>query len=266
MLGKTNALKVQTAEGVSFCVPIASPFSRCLALAIDIAVIIGLTILATTVIDILQTIAETVPQIGGILIDFGTGAAIILQFVIATFYGIITEWLWSGQTLGKRIFRLRVIDERGLSLSLKQILIRNIFRLLDMLPSTFYLIGGVSCLLTPKCQRTGDLAAGTLVIRESEVPAPSYNELLEKEENSFSTVPHLEARLRHRTSPDEARIALDAITRRSELNPESRLLIFSEIADYFREISEFPDKITVGLSDEQYVRNVVDTIFRKVSI
>ena len=266
MLGKTTALKVRTAEGVSFKVPIASPFSRCLALAIDIAVIIGLTILATTVINILQTIAETVPQIGRILIDFGTGAAIILQFVIATFYGIITEWLWSGQTLGKRIFRLRVIDERGLSLSFKQILIRNIFRLLDMLPSTFYLIGGTSCLLTPKCQRTGDLAAGTLVIRESEVSAPSYNELLEKEENSFSTMPHLEARLRHRTSPDEARIALDAITRRNELQPESRLLLFSQLAKHFREISEFPDEITVGLSDEQYIRNVVDTIFRKVSI
>ena len=266
MLGRTTTLEVRTAEGVSFKIPIASPCSRCLALAVDLGMIMGLTILATFVLNILQSMASALPGIGRILVDFGQGTAIIVQFIIATFYGILLEWLWSGQTLGKRLLRLRVIDERGLSLSFKQIAIRNIFRLLDMLPSTFYLIGGTSCLFTAKCQRTGDIAAGTLVIREVNVPIPSCSELLEEGENSFASTPHLEARLRQRISPEEARIALDAITRRDELKPESRLLLFARLADHFRTLSEFPDEITVGLSDEQYVRNVVDTLFRRASI
>ncbi|MCK5920790.1 MAG: RDD family protein, partial [Methylococcales bacterium] len=265
MLGKTTTLEIRTPEGVSFRVPIASPFSRCLALSIDIAVISALTLILIYVINILASMAVAIPGIGKVLKDFSSASMIIVQFVVITFYGMITEWLWRGQTLGKRLMKLRVIDERGLPLAVKQIIIRNLFRNLDILPSMFYLIGGVSCLFTKRCQRIGDIAAGTLVIRESEVEKPAINELISSSENSFSSHPHLEARLRQKTTPDEARVALDALTRRDELTPDDGLRVFSKIADYFREVAEFPDEITMGLSDEQYVRNVVDTLFRRAS-
>ncbi len=265
MLGKTTTLEVRTPEGVSFRVPIASPFSRCLALAMDLVVILALTIALILFISILATMTAGIPVIGDALADFATGSSIIVQFVIATFYGMVTEWLWRGQTVGKRILKLRVIDERGLPLGLKQIIIRNLFRTLDMLPSMFYLLGGLACGVTKRCQRLGDIAAGTLVVRETEVEKPEINELITSIDNSFSTLPHLEARLRQKTTPDEARIALDTLTRRNELTSENRLRIFSRIADYFREVAEFPDEITIGLSDEQYVRNVVDTLFRRAS-
>ena len=266
MLGQTTSLEVKTPEGVTFQLPIASPYSRCLALAIDFAIVFALTILMTQLISALQTMGSGIPVIGRIINDFGTGTMIVLQFLMFNLYGMLTEWLWSGQTVGKRFFNLRVIDERGLSLSFKQIVIRNLFRLLDIMPSTFYLFGSICCLFTKRCQRIGDIAAGTLVIREVAMAPPRYNELLDSGDNSFASAPHLESRLRQHTSPEEARIALDAITRRNELTPESRLQLFSQLADYFREISEFPDEITVGLSDEQYVRNVVDTLFRRASI
>ena len=265
MLGKTTSLEIRTPEGVSFRVPIASPFSRCLALSIDIAVIAVLTILLIYVLSILAGMTAGLPVIGKVLQDFARGSMIFMQFFVVTFYGMITEWLWRGQTVGKRLMKLRVIDERGLPLAAKQIVIRNLFRALDILPSMFYLIGGVSCLLTRRCQRIGDIAAGTLVVRETEVAQPAVNELISSSENSFATLPHLEARLRQKTTPDEARVALDALTRRDELTPENRLHVFSEIAAYFREVAEFPDEITMGLSDEQYVRNVVDTLFRRAS-
>ena len=145
-------------------------------------------------------------------------------------------------------------------------MIRNLFRVLDILPSTFYLIGSISCLVTRHCQRIGDIAAGTLVVREVNPSAPSFGELLATGENSFASQPHLEARLRQRVSPDEARIALDAVTRRNELDPDCRLRLFRRLADYFRSLSDFPEEITIGLSDEQYVRNVVDTLFRRASV
>lgn len=56
------------------------------------------------------------------------------------------------------------------------------------------------------------------------------------------------------------------MTRRNELDPESRLELFARLAEYFRRIAEFPEEITIGLSDEQYVRNVVETLFRRASV
>ncbi|MEQ1842474.1 MAG: RDD family protein, partial [Verrucomicrobiales bacterium] len=67
-------------------------------------------------------------------------------------------------------------------------------------------------------------------------------------------------------TPEEARIVLDAVTRRNELSPDAQLKLFSILADYFRKLAEFPDEITIGLSDEQYIRNVVDTLFRRASV
>lgn len=266
MLGQTTSLEVRTPEGVTFSLPVASPFSRCLALAIDFAVVVALTMLISQVIRIFQSSVEAIPLIGPVLSDFGAGATILLQFLVFTFYGMITEWLWAGQTVGKRLFRLRVIDERGLAPGARQIVIRNLFRLLDILPSTFYLIGSLSCLFTKRCQRVGDIAAGTLVIREVTQPTPEFEQVLLFGENSFSSRPLLEARLRQKTSPEEARIALDAVSRRNEFDPEARLALFSRLAEHFREVVIFPAEITSGLSDEQYVRNVVDTLFRRAKV
>lgn len=263
MLGKTTSLQIHTPEGVSFQIPIASPFSRCLALAIDFAIITALTVLFIQIITFLQIAGSGLPIIGDVISDFGNGFMIVMQFLISILYGILSEWLMSGQTFGKRVFRLRVVDERGFSLGFKQVVIRNLFRLLDILPSTFYLLGGISCFATSRCQRIGDIAAGTLVVRETDVAPPALDGLITAKENSFANVPHLEARLRQRTSPEEARIALDAIVRRDELEPARRLHLFAQLADYFRSISEFPEEISHGLSDEQYIRNVVETLFRR---
>ena len=266
MLGKTTSLSVRTPEGVVFEIPLASPFVRCIALAVDFAAVLATTLLLSHVISLLSMAVAGVPVIGSVLQDFGRGAMVLLQFGISVGYGIVLEWLWSGRTLGKRLLKLRVIDERGLSLGLKQIVVRNLFRLLDMLPSTFYLLGGVSCLVTKRCQRLGDIAAGTLVIRETETSPPSLEAFVRPETNSFATMPHLEARLRQRTTPEEARLVLDAVTRRDELDPEARLALFARLAAYFRSIAEFPEEITLGLSDEQYLRNVAATLFRKASV
>jgi uncharacterized RDD family membrane protein YckC len=266
MLSKTTTLTIRTPEGVTFEVPIASPFCRCIALALDVMIVLAITIVLAQLAGALSVAASTVPVLGEVMEDFGSGATIVMQFAISIGYGMATEWLWSGRTLGKRVMGLRVIDERGFSLGLKQVIIRNLFRVLDMLPSTFYLLGGVSCFLTKRCQRIGDIAAGTLVIREVEFSPPAFDELVKNERNSFAALAHLEARLRRRTSPEEARLVMDAMARRDELEPAARLQLFAQLASHFREKAAFPDEITIGLSDEQYVRNVASTLFRRASV
>ena len=96
---------------------------------------------------------------------------------------------------------------------------------------------------------------------------PDLDQLLEGKFNSFRNYPHLEARLRQQVSPSEAQIALQALLRRDEFEPRARLDLFDKIVSYFKNIVSFPPEATDGISDEQYVRNVVDALFRpKVSI
>ncbi|NOX99743.1 MAG: RDD family protein [Verrucomicrobia bacterium] len=255
-LGKTTELKIQTPEGVEFSLPLAGPVTRCAAWAFDLAMVVVLFQIISTVLQVLAIISG----------DMAMALSIGLQFVVMIGYGIFFEWLWKGQTIGKRIMKLQVIDERGMTLKLNQIVLRNLFRVVDSLP-VFYLVGGLSCLLSSRAQRLGDLAAGTLVVRRKEIAEPELDELLGDEVNSFREFPRLEAQLRQRVSAEEVRLAVDAVLRRNELESKSRLSVYKEIADFFRDKVEFPEEVTHGLSDEQYVRNVVATLFeRKMKI
>ncbi len=263
-LGKTASLEIRTPEGVSFSLALASPVSRCLAWLVDIAIIAVLTLAISIGLNLLASLFVAIPVVNAFILDFAQAIQVFLSFVVSIFYAIALEWLWRGRTVGKRVLGLQVIDERGLNLSLRQILLRNFFRIVDVLPSMFYLVGATSCLFTRRCQRLGDIAAGTLVIREIKLAEPAIDQVLARTGyNSFAEHPHLEARLRQRSTPEEAQIALDSLLRRDELEPASRLAVFSRIADHFRAHAEFPEEATLGLSDEQYVRNVVDTLYRK---
>src|SRR5438046_1206055 len=92
------------------------------------------------------------------------GLTLILTLVLIWSYFILLEWLWNGQTIGKRAYRLRVINEDGSPAGFTAVLIRNLIRLVDFLPA-FYGVGVMVIVLTPKSQRLGDLAAGTYVVR-----------------------------------------------------------------------------------------------------
>jgi hypothetical protein len=176
-------------------------------------------------------------------------------------YSIYCEWFWRGQSLGKRMMRLRVVDAQGLRLKFSQIVIRNLLRFVDMLP-LLYLVGGVACLISRRAQRLGDLAANTIVVRIPKVTEPNLDQLMAGKYNSLRDHPHLEARLRQRVSAGEAAIALQAVLRRDLLEPQARLELFAAIADHFRARMPFPSEVTEGIADEQYVRNVVDSLYR----
>jgi hypothetical protein len=74
--------------------------------------------------------------------------------------------------------------------------------------------------------------------------------------------PHLAARLRQNVSPAEATVALQALIRRDEFDPADRIELFAELAAHFQAKVAFPPEATDGIADEQYLRNVVDVIYR----
>jgi uncharacterized RDD family membrane protein YckC len=190
------------------------------------------------------------------------GAAITLAyFVISIGYGIFLEWVWRGQTVGKKLFRLRVVDAEGMRLQFDQIVTRNLLRAIDMMPAV-YLVGGLTSLLNRNSQRLGDIAANTIVIRIPSVTEPDLDQLLAGKFNSLRQYPHLAARLRQRVSPGEASTALQALIRREEFNPAARVDLFEQLASHFQSKVEFPQEATEGVAAEQYIRNVVDVIYR----
>jgi hypothetical protein len=199
--------------------------------------------------------------LGIISVDLASGITILAYFIIQIGYSIMLEWFWRGQTVGKRLLKLQVMDIQGLHLQFSQIVVRNLLRFVDSLP-LFYLVGGIACLTNRRVQRLGDLAANTIVIRTVPVAVPNLDPLFADKFNSFRAYPHLTARLRQHASPQAADIALQALMRRHDFDPSARLEIFHQIASHFRTIVEFPQEVTDGISDEQYVRNVVDVLFR----
>jgi uncharacterized RDD family membrane protein YckC len=212
----------------------------------------------------ITAVSESIDRLFGVLKIFSAGQAVfaILYFVLSVGYGIAMEWFWRGQTLGKHVVGLRVMDEHALRLEFSQIVVRNLLRFIDALP-LFYLVGGAACFFTKYSQRLGDLAANTIVVRDIKQSQPDLSQLLSGRYNSMLEHRHLAARLRQRVPPGAATLALDAILRRDQFQPRARVELFEDLAGYFRGFVEFPAESTEQLSDEQYVRNVAEILFAR---
>ena len=94
------------------------------------------------------------------------------------FYHPILEILMKGRTPGKRMAGVRIVTTDGSVPSVGAIIMRNLFRLVDSLPQ-FYLVGLVTCALTAKQVRLGDMAAGTLLIQEKRASAKDLDQMLD---------------------------------------------------------------------------------------
>src|SRR6266704_3336479 len=248
---RTSTLQIRTPEGIVFSQLLAGPVTRFLAWFVDLVCIVAVLVLLGFVFSLLQLISANL-----------AGALYLLTyFVISIGYAIACEWGWRGQTIGKRLLRLRVVDAEGLRLQFHQIVTRNLLRFVDSLPA-FYLVGGIVSLLNPACQRLGDIAANTIVIRNPRLMEPDLDQLLAGKYNSLRQYPHLAARLRQLVLPTEAALAVQALLRRDEFEPVARIELFAELAAHFRQKVEFPSEAIEGITDEQYLRNVVDVLYR----
>ena len=115
---------------------------------------------------------------------------ILVPFLLQWGYFSLFEALWNGQTPGKRVAKIRVIQQSGRAITMFESLARNLVRAIDFLPAS-YVAGVVSIFVTQRSQRLGDLVAGTLVVHElaAEEHASSGNTRLFTELPSQVTVP-----------------------------------------------------------------------------
>jgi len=245
-----KTLTIQTLEGVRFSYYLAGPVSRFLAWGIDLAVVMLLVFMLRIVFMLLAIVSP----------DLSTAVMILTFFAVSVGYAMLLEWLGRGQTVGKKLLRLRVVDASGLKLQGPQIIIRNLLRPIDALP-LLYCLGGTVCLLHRHCQRLGDIAAGTMVIRYAQVARPRVDRSADHKFNSLRLYPHLTARLRQHVPRELAHIAQQALLRRERLEGAAKVDLFDAIAAQLKECVTFPQEALLGLTSEQYVHNCVEILY-----
>lgn len=162
-----DRITIATPEGVELHLQLAGLASRSIAGSVDLII---------QLLAILLLALVTGPLLGAGKLN--TVAFVIGAFLIWFFYPVLFEVLARGRTPGKRLSHLRVVRETGAAVDLQASAIRNLMRIVDGL-LLLYVPSVISILATRNNQRPGDIAAGTLVIRESPAlasrtaPAPS---------------------------------------------------------------------------------------------
>jgi uncharacterized RDD family membrane protein YckC len=159
-------LEVETPEAVAVRYPLASLGSRGTAAIIDITLIaLAITVEFTAGALLLNAISNLAPDVVLFVASWVGAIMIVLAFVTFWGYFLYGEIIRDGRTLGKRWMRIRVVRDDGSRIGAMDGVIRNIIRLIDILPGA-YGIGIVSMSISGNAKRLGDYAAGTVVVDE----------------------------------------------------------------------------------------------------
>jgi len=211
--------------------------TRFFAFLLDAALILGTTQLIARVAAFLP------PAIGPLL-------SITASFAVLWGYNVLFEVAWNGQTPGKRVLRLRVVDGRGLPVDVSQSLIRNIVRLLDIVPAGG--IGMLCALFDPSHRRLGDLAADTMVVAERQTDIPRLEALSVRRFNSLRTA-RVRRYVQHRIGVEERELLFSVCLAAPQLESAARYRLFEEIGGHYRAELGIEDP---NLSGESLVRGL----------
>jgi len=166
-----RTVEVTTGESVAFSYELAGLGSRFLAVFIDL-VIQGA--IATAALSLFLWIGyavgggRTAPlgsEFGKVGSAIAIGAMILAGFLIFFGYFILFEWAWNGRTPGKRLVGIRVVRDGGFPVDFSSSVIRNVVRVLEV-GLGFYVLSTIAALISPQNRRLGDMAAGTIVVRD----------------------------------------------------------------------------------------------------
>jgi uncharacterized RDD family membrane protein YckC len=220
-----RTVDVATGESIAFRYELAGLGSRFFAVFIDLTIQI---LVALSVLLILAWIGTSFAGNGAAAsVPNKTASAIFLGLTIfAAFmlffgYFILFEWLWEGRTPGKRLLGIRVVRDGGFPLDLTSSVIRNLVRILEF-TFGFYTISAISTLLSPQNRRLGDMAAGTIVVRDQRFERESVLGVYADERADDPVVREL--------SPAERDLIRRYVARRAGLSAEARAQLATQIA------------------------------------
>lgn len=243
LIENEETLIIETPERVPLAFALASIGNRFLAVAIDHFIqflsIFIVTWLFLYISDIgLDTVDKAPADILNEMSRWTIALMFIIVFVLFAGYFVIFEWIWNGQTPGKRLLKLRVIREDGRPITLWESVARNVLRIIDSFPMVvilpFYSVGLISIFASGRDQRIGDLFAGTVVIRERADEAPTFDEVFSTQisDAAFRRVQkavEFQADLRS-LRQDEIEVVESFLRRRWDLTERQRLWMAWRVA------------------------------------
>lgn len=209
------SLDVATPERVSVELPVAGIGFRALAYFIDLGVLFGTGIVlyflysltGTDTVDLVRSWSSLERAVVGLLF-----------FVVLWGYWTGLEVLWRGQTLGKRVMRIRVVRADGSPVGPFESAVRNLLRLVDFLP-TCYPVGLVTMLIDRRHRRLGDVLAGTILVREETFDLSRYEKAHERSARTLA--------------PAELEVVSGFLERLSTLDPDARVRLGRQLCAKF---------------------------------
>lgn len=232
--------RIATAEGVELELELAGMGSRGSARVLD-AILQGLILLVVGIVfSAVVEDSETAEAVLAII-------AVVISFVILWGYDTLFETFNSGQTPGKQRLSIRVVSESGAGLSFRMAAIRSIMRIVD--EGTFLLGALFSIARSPRNQRLGDMAAGTLVVRDAPVTTGTASEL-NLRESSWRLLDGAGAWDTTAIGADDVATIRQFLDRRGVIPPQRRRALADEMASRLR--SRVPGA-EPGIDSEQFL-------------
>ncbi len=152
--------------------PLAGIGSRFIALLVDTLIWVAVVVLLALASWLL---VPGITAFSRLSAQWAVAIYVLALFLLNWGYFTLFEAFWNGRTPGKRMARIRVIQQSGRPIGLFESMARNFIRYVDQIPF-FYAVGVIAMFSTRQHQRLGDLAAGTLVVRDREQETPLWGE------------------------------------------------------------------------------------------
>ena len=263
----SDQLNIDTPELVAIEMPLAGIGSRFIAVLIDTLIwAAGLIVLGL----VLWAFKPALQAFSNLSYQWTVAVFTITIFLLNWGYFTLFEAFWHGRTPGKRVARIRVIQQSGRAIGIFESMARNFIRYVDQIPF-FYAVGVIAVFATRQHQRLGDLAAGTLVVRDHEQETPLWGDTGTRTftspdfpQPSAIPEPHASVALSSngiaRLSASDLEVLEGFFARRLDLPLPTRQLLAQRIAEAIRAKSglEMPPDVSVETFLEATARDLRD--------
>jgi uncharacterized RDD family membrane protein YckC len=219
---------ISTPENLDLHLELAGLGNRVLAALIDTLLTWTLVLLLVLACTLALGLTENSPLLDNLrtVIDYCVIAvAVLLALIILFGYFILFEGTWHGQTPGKKVARIRVIEQTGQPVTWPAVIIRNLIRTVDV----GLMLIGLACMLVDRNERRlGDLAAGTLVIRERHPAEGSHSLKISAGDSNHGFVDI------GGVTPQEYELLVSFLGRREHMSKNERPLLAKKLDNYFK--------------------------------